>query len=107
MKEVFPRIGVEGKVKVEVTPRGAQAAQLVASGKADLGLLPVSEIVHAPGVEVAGVIADEIQLNQVFAAAVVEGSGQAEAGKRLIAFLTSAQAAPTISAGGMEPLTRR
>jgi len=107
MKEVFPRIGVEGKVKVEVTPRGAQAAQLVASGKADLGLLPVSEIVHAPGVEVAGVIADEIQLNQVFAAAVVEGSGQAEAGKRLIAFLTSAQAAPAISAGGMEPLTRR
>ena len=102
-KEILPRIGVADKVKVQVTPRGAQAAEMVASGKADLALLPVSEIVHAPGVEVAGVIAEEIQLHQVFATAVVQGSSEMEAGKRLIAFLTSAQAAPTIRQGGMEP----
>jgi len=47
------------------------ATAMVASGEADIAVMPVSEIVHAPGVELAGTIAQEIQLNQVFAAAVV------------------------------------
>jgi molybdate transport system substrate-binding protein len=79
---------------------------MVAAGEADLGLLPVSEIVHATGVELAGVIAEEIQLNQIFAAAVVAASKESEAAKRLIAFLTSAPAAQTIRRFGMEPLGR-
>jgi len=66
--------------------------------------LPVSEIVHAPGVELAGVIADEIQLNQIFAAAVVAGSKEGEAAKRLIAFFASGRASGTIRSSGMEPL---
>ena len=102
-KDVFPRIGVADKVRVEVTPRGAGAAEMVASGKADIALLPVSEIVHAPGVELAGVIAEEIQLHQVFAAAVVEGSKEMDAARKLIAFLKSGRAAPVIRASGMEP----
>ena len=80
---------------------------MVAAGEADIGLLPVSEIVHAPGVELAGVIAEEIQLNQIFAAAIVATSKETEAAKRLIAFLTSQSAAQTIRRGGMEPLGTR
>lgn len=107
MKDVFPRLGIADKVKVKATPRGSGAAAMVAAGEADIGLLPVSEIVHAPGVELAGVIAEEIQLNQIFAAAVVAGSKQAEAAKRLIAFLTSDRAAGTIKSSGMEPLGKQ
>ena len=40
--------------------------------------MPVSEIVHAPGVELAGVIAEEIQLKQTFSAALVAGSREVE-----------------------------
>ena len=79
---------------------------MVASGEADVGLLPVSEIVHAPGVELAGVIAEEIQLNQVFAAARVAGSNEVEAAKRLIAFLASGRASAAIRSGGMEPFAK-
>ncbi|MBV8032749.1 MAG: substrate-binding domain-containing protein [Betaproteobacteria bacterium] len=104
VEEVFPRLGIAGKVNVKMTPRGTGAAALVASGEADFGLLPVSEIVHAPGVEYAGKIAEEIQLHQVFAAAVVAESKQADAGRRLIAYLSSAQSAAAIREGGMEPL---
>ena len=102
--EVFPRLGIADKVRFTLTPRGTGAAAMVASGEADIGLLPVSEIVHAAGVELAGVIADEIQLNQIFAAAVVAGSKEAESAKRLIAFLASERASGTIRSGGMEPL---
>jgi molybdate transport system substrate-binding protein len=106
IEEIFPRLGIAGKVNIKATPRGSGAAAMVAAGEADLGLLPVSEIVHATGVELAGVIAEEIQLNQIFAAAVVAASKESEAAKRLIAFLTSAPAAQTIRRFGMEPLGR-
>src|SRR5450631_2253582 len=105
-KELFPRLGIADKVNVKVAPRGTGAAAMVASGEADVGLLPVSEIVHAPGVELAGVIAEEIQLNQVFAAAVVAGSNDVESAKRLIAFLASERASAAIKGGGMEPLAK-
>jgi molybdate transport system substrate-binding protein len=105
-KEVLPRLGIADRVNVKVATRGTGAAAMVASGEADVGLLPVSEIVHAPGVELAGVIAEEIQLNQVFAAAVVSGSNQVESAKRLIAFLASVRASAAIKASGMEPLAK-
>jgi molybdate transport system substrate-binding protein len=106
-REVFPRLGIADKVTVKMTARGAGAPALVAAGEADIAVLPVSEILHAPGVELAGTIAPEIQLNQAFAAAVVRGSKRAEAAKRLIAFLGSDSIAPAIRAAGMEPLGTR
>jgi len=106
-KDVFPRLGIADKVNVKATPRGTGAAAMVASGEADLAVMPVSEIVHAPGVELAGVVAEEIQLNQIFAAAVVAGSKETDAAKRLIAFLTSEPASGTIRSSGMEPLGKR
>jgi molybdate transport system substrate-binding protein len=102
--EVFPRLGLAGRVELKSMPRGTEAAALVAAGEADVAVMPVSEIVHAPGVELAGVIAPEIQLNQVFAAAVVSGAPEPDAARRLIAFLASARAASAIRASGMEPL---
>jgi molybdate transport system substrate-binding protein len=104
IEEIFPRLGIAGRVNVTATPRGSGAAAMVATGEADIGLLPVSEIVHAQGVELAGVIAEEIQLHQIFSAAIVAGSKEIEAAKQLIAFLTSEPAAQTIRRGGMEPL---
>ncbi|HZD19771.1 MAG TPA: substrate-binding domain-containing protein, partial [Burkholderiales bacterium] len=103
INEVFPRLGIADKVNVKRTPRGSGAPAMVVAGEADIAVLPVSEIVHAPGVELAGVIAQEIQLNQIFAAAIVAGSKEVEAAKRLIGFLTSDAAASAIRAGGMEP----
>jgi molybdate transport system substrate-binding protein len=107
IKDVFPRLGIADRVNVKATPRGTGAAGMVAAGEADVAVMPVSEIVHAPGVDLAGMIAEEIQLNQVFAAAVVAGSNEVEAAKRLIAFLASERASETIRSSGMEPLTKR
>ncbi len=101
--DLFPRLGIADKISVKAMPRGSAAAGLVAQGAADLAVMPVSEIVHAAGVDVAGSLAPEIQFVQIFSAAVVAGSGAIEASKRLIAFLASARACAAISASGMEP----
>src|SRR4051794_9148541 len=52
--DLFPRLGIAPKIKVKVSPRGAGATAMVAAGEADLAMLPVSEILHAAGVELAG-----------------------------------------------------
>ena len=77
---------------------------MVAAGGADLAVMPVSEIVHAAGVDLAGSLAPEIQFVQTFSAAVVAGSGDIEVSKRLIEFLASARASEAIRKSGMEPL---
>jgi molybdate transport system substrate-binding protein len=103
-KDVFPRLGLQGRVELKAMPRGTEAAALVAAGDAEVAVMPVSEIVNAPGVELAGVLAPEIQLNQIFAAAVASSAAEPQGARRLIAFLASAGAASAIRAGGMEPL---
>jgi molybdate transport system substrate-binding protein len=77
---------------------------MVAAGGADLAVSPVSEIVHAAGVDFAGSLAPQIQFVQTFSAAVVAGSGDIEASKRLIEFLASARASEAIRNSGMEPV---
>ena len=90
--DLFPRLGIADKVNVKKTPRGTDATGMVAAGGADLAVMPVSELVHAPGVDFAGAIAPEIQFVQTFSAAVVAGPGEIEGSKRLIEFLSSARA---------------
>jgi molybdate transport system substrate-binding protein len=102
--DLFPRLGIAEKINVKVTPRGTDATGMVAAGGADLAVMPVSEIVHARGVDFAGSLAPEIQFVQTFSAAVVAGSGNIEGAKRLIGFLTSARASEAIRNSGMDPL---
>jgi molybdate transport system substrate-binding protein len=104
MTDLFPRLGIAEKVNAKATPRGSGATTMVAAGEADLAVMPVSEILHAPGVDLAGTIAAEIQFVQTFSAAVVAGSGDIETSKRLIEFLASARAAEAIRNSGMEPV---
>ena len=61
MKDLFPRLGIADKINTKATPRGADATGMVAAGGADLAVMPVSEIVHAAGVDLAGNLAPEIQ----------------------------------------------
>ena len=104
MTDLFPRLGIAGKLNVKATPRGTDATRMVAAGDIDLAVMPVSEILHARGADLAGIIAPEIQFMQTFSAAVVAGSQQVEGSRRLIGLLASASAAEAIRTSGMEPL---
>jgi molybdate transport system substrate-binding protein len=104
MEDLFPRLGIAGQVNAKPTPRGSDAVGLVAAGGADVAVMPVSEIMQAPGVDFAGSIAPEIQFVQVFSAAIVAGSRELESAKRLIAFLASGHAREAIRNSGMESL---
>ena len=105
--DLFPRLGIADKLSMKIMPRGAQSAALVASGDAAIVVQPISELLHVPGLDFVGPIPAELQLIQTFAAAIVAGSKEVEASRRLIAFLVSDRAASAIKENGMEPIDKR
>jgi molybdate transport system substrate-binding protein len=104
-ENLFPRLGIADRIDVRKTPRGSDAAAMVAAGDAAVAVMPVSEIMVAPGVNFAGSLAPELQFMQIFSAAIVVGSAEIEASRRLIELLASAHAAEAIKKSGMEPLS--
>jgi molybdate transport system substrate-binding protein len=105
--EVFPKLGIADKVTFRVMARGTESTALLVAGEADLALGPVSELVDQPGIAPVGVLPDEIQLIQMFTAAIVNRSRHQEQARRLIEFLISEKAAAAISATGMQPVGNR
>lgn len=103
LKEVFPKLGIADRINVKVFARGSESAAAVATGQADIAVQPVSELASVPGIDYVGRLADELQLIQMFSAAIVKGSKEADAAKRLIQFLASERAAAAITKNGMEP----
>src|SRR5947207_2383147 len=105
-EQLLPEFERTAGIKV-TTGSGASQGTGPQTIAADLAVMPVSEILRAPGVEFAGTIPSEIQLVQVFSAAIVAGAKEPGAARRLIDFLASAQAAAAIRKYGMEPLGKR
>jgi len=100
---LFPRLGIAAEMAAKSTTLGAAS---VASGDAEIAVQPVSEILPVRGVELVGTIPAEVQYVAVFSAAVVAGSTEIDASKRLIAFLSSDAATAAIRKNGMEPANR-
>lgn len=97
--KLFPRLGIADEMAAKTTTSGS-----VAKGEAELAVRAVSELLHVPGTDFVGTIPPEIQFISVFSAAVVAGSKEHEASKRLIAFLASENATTAVKNSGMERL---
>ena len=77
-----------------------------ARGEAELGVLPLSEILPVPGVEVAGTFPADMQDDSVMVAGVGTAAAHSAAARALIEFLTSPAALPVIQQKGMERASR-
>jgi molybdate transport system substrate-binding protein len=101
---VFERLGVgeamKAKIKAQATP--AEIPQAVAKGEAELGVF-LSNVLIAPGVELAGSFPAELQQELLFTAAIAQASKEADAANALITFLRSPAATAVIKAKGMNP----
>jgi molybdate transport system substrate-binding protein len=101
---VFERLGIgeamKAKIKAQATP--AEIPQAVAKGEAELGVF-LTNVLIAPGVELAGSFPADLQQELLFTAAVAQASKEADAAKALITFLTSPAATAVIKAKGMNP----
>lgn len=99
---LFPKLGIAEELKQKTSY--ANSAALV-KGKIEVAVRPASELVPVPGLQYVGPIAAEIQFTSVFTAAIVEGSPNADAARRLIEYLASDRVAASLQKNAMGPLT--
>lgn len=101
---LIERLGISDALKSKLRPTstGEEVNQLVAGGKAQFGVLPLSEILGVRGVELGGMFPADVQSYIVMAAAVSSAAKQGAAARDLVKFLTAPSALSTIKAKGME-----
>jgi molybdate transport system substrate-binding protein len=105
--ELYQRLGIAA----EMTPKSRRIERervgaVVARGEADLGFQQTSELLPVPGIDYVGPLPSEVQRVSVFSAGVASHSQSRAAAEALIRFLASADAAPTVSTTGLEPVAR-
>ncbi len=99
---IFRRLGIEKEMQPKLRPMAAPAAaEAVAQGKAEMAVLLRSSVVTAPGLDVAGVLPEALQLNVSFDAAVPTAAKSPKAGEDFLRFMQSPAAQPVLAANGM------
>ena len=103
--KVLDRLGIAKEVKAKTiySKAGRDTGDLVASGKAELGVNQRQVLAPVAGIEVAGPLPGDLQASTVFAAAIMGGAKDAAAAKALVDFLRTPEAAKVIKAKGMDP----
>jgi molybdate transport system substrate-binding protein len=88
--KLLDQLGIAAAMQSKVIHRPALdgGAELVATGEADLGIYPTSEVVHVKGVTVLGPLPAALQLKTIYGAAVVKASGVPEAAAAFVKFLS-------------------
>jgi molybdate transport system substrate-binding protein len=101
---VVDQLGIAEQLKSRtILVPGAQAADVVAKGEAEIGIGQASEIVPVSGAQLVGPLPGELGSVTEFTAGIGAGSKASEAAKSLILFLTGPAAAPVFKSKGLQP----
>ena len=105
LARVLEQLGIAEQMQSKVIHRPALAggADLVATGEAELGLYPTSEVVHVPGVAIVGPLPPALQLRIVYGAAIARDSAAPEAAAVFIDFLSAPENRKAWLQAGFEP----
>ena len=104
--DMLDHLGIRDAVQSKaVLQEGAeQSMKNLADGKLDVDFALISEILPAPGVQLAGPLPPEFQRRIVLSAGIASTAKSREAASKFIKSLTSASAAAKIKSVGMEPI---
>jgi molybdate transport system substrate-binding protein len=102
---LFKRWGIADLIapRIVQAPPGVPVGTLVTRGDVELCFQQLSELMHAPGVDVIGLLPPEIQVTTVFTAAVCKATTCPVAAGALLSFLASSEADAAKRRHGMEP----
>ena len=102
--KMLERLGIadEMKAKTILVP-GAQAAEVVSKGDAELGVAMASEIVPVAGAQLVGPLPEDLGMSLVFSAGIGPTSRDPAAASALIRFITGPTGTAVLKAKGMDP----
>ena len=103
--KVIDQLGIakELKPKTITAKPGRDNGDLVAAGKAELGVNQLQVIMPVSGIEIAGPLPGDLQSVTVFTSAILARAKNAAAAQALVKFLRTPEAAKVIRAKGMNP----
>ena len=103
--KVVEKLGITDamKPKTLLVP-GAQAADVVSKGQAELGVAMASEIVPVAGAQLVGLLPTDLGMTLVFSAGVGATNKDREAASALIRFITGPDGANVLKAKGLDPM---
>ena len=103
--KVLDRLGIAGQMKSKtILVPGAQAAEVVAKGEAEMGVAQASEIVPIAGAQLVGPLPGNLTNVTVFAAGIGAASKEPAAATALIRYLTGPVGARLLKSKGMDPV---
>ncbi len=102
--KLLERMGIaeEMKAKTKYPPPGGFSANLLMTGEAELAVQQKPELLHVAGVEVIGLLPGDLNVVTEFAAAIMMGGKNGEAGKVLIKMLQSPEAIAIFRSKGLD-----
>ena len=101
--QVLQQLGLTDAVKDKVVLwKGGYAAEAVASGKADLCLHQISEILPVKGVTLVGPMPAEINKVTVYTSSLLTGAPTPDAGRAFLAYLARPEFRPKFAAAGLD-----
>lgn len=105
MGKLIEEFGIAEAMKGRIIHRPALegGVGLVASGEADIGFYPKSEVVNTEGLEVSGPLPEAIQLTTIYGAAVTAASAAPDAGAAFIAFMSDSKHRAAWASAGFDP----
>jgi molybdate transport system substrate-binding protein len=103
---LLDRLGIaeDMKAKLKPQPIGNSPAQAVGTGQAEIAVTGIAIILAVPGAELVGSLPSELQSYVLFTGFVGVAAKKAEAGRALLNFLTTPEAAAAFKARGVEPV---
>ena len=101
---LIDRLGLARDLQAKLRPvaTGVDVAAAVAKGDAALGIMPLSEILPAPGVEVLGLFPSDVQSYLIMVSATRRDSPRSAVASELIKFVISPSTLPVLKANGMD-----
>ena len=105
MGKLIEAMGIADAMKSKIIHRPALegGVQLVASGEADIGFYPKSEVINTDGLTVVGPLPAAIQLTTIYGAAVTTTSAAPDASAAFIAFMVDAAHRAAWAHAGFDP----
>jgi molybdate transport system substrate-binding protein len=102
--KVLDRLGITDQMKFKtVLVPGAQAADVVARGEAEMGVAQASEIVPIAGAQLVGPLPGDLNNVTIFSAGIGPASKDAAAAKAFIQYVTGPVGAGALKSKGMDP----
>jgi len=104
MLGAFERLGITEPMKLKTVTFKLRSERFaaVARGEVEIGFNQISEIVTAAGVDLVGPLPSQIQNYTLFSAGIVTASGNKEAGRSFLRFVSSAAALAVMKGRGFE-----